>query len=70
MNILYIRYFIVILVIWNSYSVIYSQSTARIVLNADYDGDMVRLSWAPNNDTIWALGNKFGYSIISNRWVK
>lgn len=63
MNILYIRYFIVILVIWNSSAVIYSQSTARIVLDAEYDGDMVRLTWAPNSDTIWALGNKFGYSI-------
>jgi len=60
---LYIRYFTVLFLMWTSSAVIYSQNTARIVLDAEYDGEMVRLSWAPTNDTTWALGNKYGYSI-------
>ncbi|MBK6374733.1 MAG: hypothetical protein IPF67_16820 [Saprospiraceae bacterium] len=60
---LYIRYFIILFLMWTSSAVIYSQNTALIVLDAEYDGEMVRLSWAPNNDTTWSLGNKYGYSI-------
>ena len=60
---LYIRCFIILFLMWTSSAVIYSQNTALIVLDAEYDGEMVRLSWAPNNDTTWSLGNKYGYSI-------
>ena len=68
LNMLYIRYYTVLFLMWISSAVLYSQNTARIVLDAEYDGDMVRLTWAPTNDTTWALGNKYGYS-ISRRHV-
>lgn len=48
---------------WISFALIHAQNNSNIILDAEYDGEMVRLTWAPKNDTIWALGNKYGYKI-------
>lgn len=46
-----------------SINALQAQTIAGIVADATTDGEMVLLTWAPVNDTIWALGNKFGYSV-------
>ena len=48
---------------WVFSVLIHAQNNSRIALDAEYDGEMVRLTWAPKNDTLWALGNKYGYRI-------
>jgi len=48
---------------WISFALIHAQNNSNIILDAEYDGEMVRLTWAPKNDIIWALGNKYGYKI-------
>ncbi len=60
---IYRRYFIFFCLMWISSELIHAQNISNILLDAEYDGEMVRITWAPNNDTTWALGNKYGYSI-------
>ena len=41
----------------------YGQEKQEIILTAAFEGDMLSLTWAPANDTIWAMGNYYGYTV-------